>query len=96
MIHKKWSAFSHDYYLFLPLLAVVIVSVVMGILVAVALVVILALLAVVLKQRKHIQKLTMAPSFHVPPQPAYEDIADVIGKQNIELTRNVAYGQVKN
>ena len=73
---------------------VVIVSVAMSILLAVAVVVILALLAVVLKQRKQIQLLTVA-SPHGAPNPTYEDVADITGRQNIELTRNLAYGQVK-
>ena len=75
---------------------VVIVSVVMGILLAVAVVVILVLLAVVLKQRKQIQLLTVASPHGTPHMhPNYEDVADITSRQNIELTTNVAYGQVE-
>ena len=73
---------------------VIIVSVVMAILLAVAVVVVLALLAVVLKQRKQLQMLPVASSLQVSPHPAYEDVAIITGRQNIELTGNIAYAQV--
>ena len=78
---------------FLP--DVIIVSVVMAILLGVAVVVILALLAVILRQKRQIQVLTVASSLYVSPHPTYENIADITGGQKIEVTGNVAYGQVK-
>ena len=71
-------------------------SVVMAVLLAVAVAFIVALLAVVLKQRKQIQKLKVVPPPHVTPQPIYDDITDIAERQNIELTENTAYGQLSN
>ena len=68
----------------------------MAVLLAVAVVLIVALLAVVLKQRKQIQRLTDIPSPYLIPQPIYDNVTDVAVRRNIELTENAAYGQFSN
>ena len=72
----------------------VIVSVVMAVLLAVAIVFILVLLAVVLKQRKQIRTLTVVPPLHATLPPTYENVSDIAGAINVELTENVAYRQL--
>ena len=52
----------------------IIASVVMAVLLAVAVVLIVALLAVVLKQRKQIQRLAVVPPRHVTAQSVYDDV----------------------
>ena len=64
----------------------------MAVLLIMAVVFILALLAVVVKQRKQIRAMTVAPPLQVTP--TYETVNDITGKQNIELTGNVAYGHL--
>ena len=75
------------------LAAGVIGSVVMAVLLALAVVFIVALLAVVLKQRKQIQRLAVVLPSHVTPQPIYDYVTDNAERQNIELTENTAYGR---
>ena len=71
----------------------VIASVVMAILLAVAIVFIVALLCVILKQRKQPQKLTVDPPLHDTSQHIYEDVTDSANGQNIGLTGNLTRGQ---
>ena len=75
-----------------------IVSVVMAVLLAVAVVFIVALLAIVLKQRKQIQRLAVVPPPHVTcaAQSIYEDVTDITKGQSIELTENIVYGKFNN
>ena len=72
----------------------IIVSVVMTVLLAVAIVIILALLTIVLKQRKQAQTMKVAATLHVTPVPLYDNVTDNPCKQNIELSGNIAYGQI--
>ena len=66
----------------------------MTILLAVAIVIILALLTIVLKQRKQIQTMKVAVTLHVTPPPLYDTVADISGRQKIELSENISYGQI--
>ena len=68
----------------------------MAVLLAVAVVFIVALLAVVLKQRKQIQTLTVVTPLRVTPQPIYDNVNEVPERHNFELKENTAYGQCNN
>ena len=68
----------------------------MAILLAVSVVLIVVLLAVVLKQRKQIQRQAVVAPPHFTAESIYDDVTDIPKGQHIELTENIVYGKLDN